>query len=74
MRTFGSDAVAEKFEQEEIDGRILLSTTVQSSEAMEKLGLDTIGKKGEFLEKINELGAAGTSAGIHIHSSKYLSL
>jgi len=53
----GSESVAEKFEQEEIDGRILLSTTVQSTEAMEKLGLDTIGKKGKFLEKINELSA-----------------
>ena len=56
MQTFGSENVAEKFEQEEIDGRILLSTTVQSSEAMEKLGLDTIGKRGKFLEKISELG------------------
>lgn len=71
LRTFGSETVAEKFEQEEIDGRILLSTTVQSSQAMEKLGLNTIGKKGKFLEKINELGA-GPSAGIHLHSSKCL--
>lgn len=69
LGTFGSETVAEKFEQEEIDGRILLSTTVQSSQAMEKLGLDTIGKQGKFLEKVNELGA-GTSTGIHIHSSK----
>ena len=63
LKTFGSETVSEKFEQEEIDGRILLSTTVQSSQAMEKLGLDTIGKKGKFLEKINEL-SAGPSAGM----------
>ena len=55
LRTFGSETVAEKFEQEEIDGRILLSTVVRSSEAMEKLGLDTIGKKGKFSEKLSEL-------------------
>lgn len=64
LRTFGSENVAEKFEQEEIDGRILLSTAVRSSEAMEKLGLDTIGKKAKFTEKISELGA-GPSAGIY---------
>ena len=67
LRTFGSETVADKFEQEEIDGRILLSTVVRSSEAMEKLGLDTIGKKGKFSEKLSELGA-GPSAGIYMYS------
>lgn len=66
LRTFGSENVAEKFEQEEIDGRILLSTAVRSSEAMEKLGLDTIGKKVKFTEKISEPGA-GPSAGIYFY-------
>ena len=64
MKIFGSQNVADKFEQEEIDGRVLLSTTVQSSEAMDKLGLDTIGKKGKFVEKINEL-SGGPSTGTY---------
>ena len=55
---FGSEGIACKFEEEEIDGRILLSSTVRSNEALEKLGLCTIGKKGKFLEKTEEL--AGT--------------
>lgn len=44
---FGSEEIACKFEEEEIDGRILLSSTVRSNEALEKLGLCTIGKKGK---------------------------
>lgn len=55
---FGSEEIACKFEEEEIDGKILLSSTVRSNEALEKLGLCTIGKKGKFLEKTEEL--AGT--------------
>lgn len=49
------ETIAEHFEDEEIDGRILLSPTVHTEEAMEKLGLQTIGKKGKFLAKIEEL-------------------
>lgn len=64
LRTFGSETVAEKFELEETDGRILLSTAVRSSEAMERLGLDIIGKKGKFTEKKSELGSR-PSAGIY---------
>ena len=56
--TFQSEAIARNFEDEEIDGRILLSSTVRSNEAMEKLGLNTLGKKGKFLTKTEEL--AGT--------------
>ena len=41
-----------------------MSTTVQSSKAMDKLGLDTIGKKGKFLEKVNEL-SGGPSRGTY---------
>lgn len=63
LKIFGSQNVADKFEQEEIDGRVLLSTTVQSSEAMDKLGLDTIGKKGKFVEKINELSGRPSTGG-----------
>lgn len=56
--TFQSETIARNFEDEEIDGRILLSSTVRSNEAMEKLGLNTLGKKGKFLTKTEEL--AGT--------------
>ena len=54
MQSFG-DTVGEKFAYEEIDGAILLSQTVRTEEAMEKLGLHTIGKKGKFLAKVDEL-------------------
>ena len=47
VQSFG-DAVGEKFADEEIDGAILLSQTVRTEEAMEKLGLHTIGKKLDF--------------------------
>ena len=43
-----------------IDGRILASLTVRSNEAMEKLGLTTLGKKRKFLKETEEL--AGTCA------------
>ena len=49
--TFQSEGIAQNFEDEEIDGRIILSSTVRSNEAMEKLGLNTLGKKGTFLKK-----------------------
>ncbi|KAJ7394827.1 hypothetical protein OS493_000662 [Desmophyllum pertusum] len=57
---FTNVSIAENFEKEEIDGKILLSTAVQNVQAMEQLGLDTIGKKGKFVEAIKELSAAGT--------------
>ena len=66
LSTFGSETVADSFEKEEIDGPILLSPTVQSGPAMEKLGLDTIGQKGKFVQKLNEL--ARPSAGKHIYA------
>lgn len=58
IQTFASEAIAQKFEDEEIDGRILVSPTVRSNDAMEKLGLTTLGKKGKFLKATDEL--AGT--------------
>lgn len=42
MQSFG-DTVGEKFAYEEIDGAILLSQTVRTEEAMEKLGLHSFG-------------------------------
>lgn len=55
MDMFGIELIAKNFEDEEIDGRILLSSTVRTNEAMERLGLTTIGKRGKFLEKTKEL-------------------
>lgn len=55
LETFENETIAHKFENEEVDGRILLSSTVRKSEAMEALGLTTIGKKGKFLEKTDML-------------------
>lgn len=56
------DAVGEKFAYEEIDSAILLSQTVQTEEAMEKLGLHTTGKKEKLLAKVDELsGMCGNS-------------
>ena len=55
IQTFVSKAVVQKFKDEEIDGRILVSPTVRSNDAMEKLGLTTLGKKGKFLKATDEL-------------------
>ena len=48
LNTFGEANIANNFEEEEIDGNFLLSSTVRTTGAMEKLGLTTIGKKGKF--------------------------
>ena len=52
---FKCEAIANNFEMEEVDGKILLSATVQSQEAMESLGLKTLGKKAKFLDEIHKL-------------------
>lgn len=52
---FKCEAIANSFEREEVDGKILLSPTVQSQEAMESLGLKTLGKKATFLDEIHKL-------------------
>jgi len=51
---FGKSELAKNFEDEEKDGRILLLSMVRTDEAMEKLGLNTLGKKGNFLQKTAE--------------------
>ena len=55
LDVFGRSELAKNFEDEEIDGQILLSSMVRTDEAMEKLGLNTLGKKGKFLQKTAEL-------------------
>jgi len=51
---FKCEAIANSFERE-VDGKILLSATIQSQEAMESLGLKTLGKKATFLDEIHKL-------------------
>ena len=48
LDVFRRSELAKNFEDEEIDGRILLSSMVRTDEAMEKLGLNTLGKKGKL--------------------------
>ena len=55
LDVFGRSELAKNFEDEEIDDRILLSSMVRTDEAMEKLGLNTLEKKGKFLQKTAEL-------------------
>lgn len=52
---FGNENIAYNFEKEGTDGKILLSTAVQSIQEMEQLGLTTPGKKGKFLQTLKEL-------------------
>lgn len=59
---FGKSELAKNFEDEEIDGRILLSSMVRTDEAMEKLGLNTLGKKGKVLQKTAELAGMTISS------------
>lgn len=58
LTTFKSKRIANNFEEEEIDGKILLSSTVQTTVGMEKLRLTTIGKKEKFLQTIQQLRQA----------------
>lgn len=55
FKMFGNENIAYNFEKEETDGKILLSTAVQSIQEMEQLGLTTTGQKGKFLETLKEL-------------------
>lgn len=55
LETFEDETIAQKFESKEVDGPILLSTTVHNNEVMEALCLTTIGKKGRFLDKTDTL-------------------
>ena len=52
---FKCEAIANSFEREEVDGKILLSARVQSQEVMESLGLKTLGKEATFLDEIHKL-------------------
>ena len=52
---FGNDDLASKFEEQEIDGRIIVSPTIRSKESMDALGLLTIGKRATFLDAVQKL-------------------
>lgn len=55
IQTFPSKDIAQKFEDKELDKRILLLLTVRSKEAMENLGVNTLGRRGKLLKTANEL-------------------
>lgn len=63
---FKCEAIANSFEREENNGKILLSARVQSQEVMESLGLKTLGKEATFLDEIHKL------TGTHLVSRKSL--
>ena len=50
-RFFGESA-GEKFLEEEIDGKTLLSKRLEEDSTLEKLGMTTIGKKERFLREL----------------------
>ena len=52
---FGNDDLPSKFEEQEIDGRIIVSPTIRSKESMDALGLLTIGKRATFLDAVQKL-------------------
>ena len=51
----GGEAIAAKFVEEEVDGKTLLSPTMQTATACEKLGINTLGKQEKFISKVKEL-------------------
>ena len=51
---FGNDALASKFEEQEIDGRIIVSPIIRSKESMDALGLLTVGKRATFLDAVQK--------------------
>ena len=55
FKMFGNENIAYNFEKEGTDGKILLSTAVQSIQEMEQLGFTTTGKKRKFLQTLKEL-------------------
>lgn len=55
FKIFRNENIADNFEKEGTDGKILLSTAVQIIQEMEQLGLTTTGKKGKFLQTLKEL-------------------
>ena len=56
MSVFNDESIAQKFVEEEITGMTLLSQRVLNDSSMERLSLNTIGKKEKFSSSVQKLG------------------
>ena len=56
MSVFNDESIAKKFVEEEITGTTLLSQRVLNDSSMERLALNTIGKKEKFSSSVQKLG------------------
>ena len=56
MSVFNDESIAKKFVEEEITGTTLLSQRVLNDSSMERLSLNTIGKKEKFSSSVQKLG------------------
>lgn len=56
MSIFNDESIAKKFVEEEITGTTLLSQRVLNENSMERLALNTIGKKEKFSSSVQKLG------------------
>ena len=56
MSIFNNESIAKRFVEEEITGTTLLSQRVLNENSMERLALNTIGKKEKFSSLVQNLG------------------
>ena len=56
MSIFNDESIAKRFVEEEITGTTLLSQRILNDNSMERLGLNTIGKKEKFSSSVQKLG------------------
>ena len=56
MSIFNDESIANRFVEEEIAGTTLLSKRVLNEDSMERLALNTIGKKEKFSSSVQKLG------------------
>ena len=50
-----NEEIAQKFEEEEIDGKTLQSDIILTEQSMNNLGLVTIGKREKFITSVKKL-------------------
>ena len=56
MSIFNDESIAKRFVEEEITGTTLLSQHILNENSMERLALNTIGKKEKFSSSVQKLG------------------
>ena len=61
----GGEAIVAKFE-EEVDGKTLLSPTMQTAAACEKLAINTLGNQEKFFSKVKELNSRSSIIKNHL--------